>query len=64
MHDPDVEYLLALEAAAESPDDEQAQFRLDMAKVWIMYERADEATRERIHSLISKLVIELRQRRI
>src|SRR4029078_388974 len=34
MQDPDIEYLLALEAAAESPEDGEALFRLDMAKIW------------------------------
>jgi len=64
MYDPDVEYLLALEAAAESPEDEQAMFRVDMCKIWVIYQRADRATRQRIHKLISDLVIDLRQRRI
>jgi hypothetical protein len=63
MHDPDVEYLLALEAAAESPEDREALFRLDMAKIWIMYKRSEEPTRKKIHKLVSQLVIELRQRR-
>ena len=63
MHDPDIEYLLALEAAADSPEDRAALFRLDMAKIWIMYKRADEPTQRMIHKLVSRLVIELRQRR-
>jgi hypothetical protein len=63
MQDPDIEYLLALEAAAESPEDEEALFRLDIAKIWIVYKRAEGPTRKKIQKLVSQLVIELRQRR-